>query len=227
MKSLLILVEGQTEKEFIDDVLMPYLWQQHQIVSTPTIIKTRINKQGENNKGGFVKYAKTRKEILRLIHNSKGLVTTMFDFYQLGDDYPGVSEIKSSMDSIEKVNLIENRWKEDIDHLRFLPNLQLHEFESILFCDIAPWEMLFDDESAIKKIEAIINQYDNPEEINDSPQTAPSKRIENIFEDYNKPAYGALIASQIGMPIISQKCPHFKSWLSRIIDRFQPISKKQ
>lgn len=226
MNSLLILVEGPTEKEFISDVLTPYMWQQHQVVVTATIIKTKVNRKGKDHKGGFVKYAKTKKEILKLIHNSNGLVTTMFDFYQLGDDYPGMNELTNSMETIEKVNLIEGRWQKDINNKWFIPNLQLHEFESILFCDITPWEMLFDDEEAINHIEFVINQYSNPEEINDSPQTAPSKRIENIFKNYNKPAYGALIAGQIGIPTISKKCPHFNSWLSKIIDTFQSFSKK-
>jgi hypothetical protein len=54
------------------------------------------------------------------------------------------------------------------------------------------------------------------EDINDSPHTAPSKRITHVVPSYNKTAEGITIASDIGLQKIRQECPHFNAWLTQL-----------
>ena len=54
----------------------------------------------------------------------------------------------------------------------------------------------------------------SPEEINDDPQTAPSKRILNIFPKYKKVTDGTQIALKVGLEQIRKECPHFDEWMT-------------
>ncbi|MDE6447499.1 MAG: DUF4276 family protein, partial [Muribaculaceae bacterium] len=101
---------------------------------------------------------------------------------------------------------------------RFIPYIQLHEFEALLFSAVNGFEMYFEDETS-KKIQEIIDSYDNPEEINNAPETAPSKRLLRIIPDYDKVIYGTIIALEIGLPKILNRCPRFRAWTDSLIQR--------
>ena len=62
----------------------------------------------------------------------------------------------------------------------------------------------------------IQDAFENPEEIDDSPETAPSKRVERLVRGYEKPLLGTLAALEIGLVAIRRECPHFGSWLDRL-----------
>ena len=55
-----------------------------------------------------------------------------------------------------------------------------------------------------------------PEDINDSPHTAPSKRILAAMPGYQKTFHGPLIACDIGLDAMRAACPHFDHWLKVI-----------
>jgi hypothetical protein len=65
---------------------------------------------------------------------------------------------------------------------------------------------------------AVAQAFSNPEDINDSPETAPSKRILSIFPagTYSKPEHGPLIAEATGMDAIRAKCPAFNEWIGKL-----------
>ena len=101
---------------------------------------------------------------------------------------------------------------------RFIPYIQLHEFEGLLFnnievfnAQIAPNEFRnYDD------LVRTINEYPNPELINDGKTTAPSKRLQNLIIGYNKPVYGSILADSIGLPRIRAKSPRFNNWITTL-----------
>ena len=64
--------------------------------------------------------------------------------------------------------------------------------------------------------QAIRDQFETPEHINDSPQTAPSKRVEALVAGYEKPLLGTLAILEIGLETIRSNCPHFNQWLTRL-----------
>ena len=113
--------------------------------------------------------------------------------------------------------------KEDIsDNLRFrfIPYLQLHEFEGLLFNDI---QIFYDQVPksnlvGIEELEKTFENYSNPEMINNSRETSPSHRLERIIKGYNKPLYGHYFAEAIGIDRIREKSPRFNQWIKNIID---------
>jgi hypothetical protein len=94
-------------------------------------------------------------------------------------------------------------------------NLVLHEFEGLLFADISAFQGIADN-GAIADLQEIKNSFPTPEHINDSPDTAPSKRIENIIPTYKKKLDGISIAKSIGVDGISAECRHFENWIAKL-----------
>lgn len=61
-------------------------------------------------------------------------------------------------------------------------------------------------------------EFATPEAIDDSPQLAPSKRIEALMcrPRYQKRLMGPQAAQRIGLAAIRDECPHFGDWLGRL-----------
>lgn len=215
MKQILTCVEGQTEEEFIKEVINPYLLT-YDLCITPTILNTKVVQGGNNFKGGLNTYKHLKRDIITALKNSSIIVTTFIDYYGLPPDFPGYKEKDKFTDSYSKVQFLEQQMKEDINNERFLPYIQIHEFEALLFSSIKGFKEVFDRDSYIKDLNLIINNYPNPEDINDNPTTSPSKRILKINPEYEKIFYGSLICLEIGIENILEKCPHFKEWIEHL-----------
>jgi hypothetical protein len=71
-------------------------------------------------------------------------------------------------------------------------------------------------ESVVSILQAERNAFPTPEHINDNPKSAPSKRIRNCCDGYDKPLHGSLLAINIGLDSIRQQCLHFNQWLLRL-----------
>jgi len=99
---------------------------------------------------------------------------------------------------------------------RFIPYVMMHEFEAMLFSDCEGFGRGIGREDLVQSLQAIRDQFASPEEIDDSPDTAPSKRIEHLMPDYQKPLMGNLAALEIGIHAIRRECPHFEKWLERL-----------
>jgi hypothetical protein len=67
----------------------------------------------------------------------------------------------------------------------------------------------------------IVEFQDDIEKINDSPQTAPSKRLEKLFNEvgefYDKVFHGEGIAADIGLESLREKANRFNEWVEKII----------
>lgn len=213
MKRLFIIVEGQTEQEFVNQLLAPYL-QQHGIYDVrPILIRT-----SKTGKGGFVNYQHLRNDAMRLLSSTKNdfIVSMFVDFFRI----PEVPD-KASWDTLpthrQQVEQMERCIAADINDRRFIPYIQLHEFEALLFASNIGFEALFTEtESTATK--RIINAFENPEDINSHPDTAPSKRIIAIKSNYDKVLEGNLIAAEIGLQTMLDKCPRFSNWIKTLID---------
>ena len=105
---------------------------------------------------------------------------------------------------------------QDIANEHFIPYIQLHEFEALLFSSDASFGDLFSEKEA-KELSKVVAQYPNPEEINTTPEGAPSKRLQAIVSDYRKTVHGDLIAEAIGIETILERCPRFRAWVERLI----------
>jgi hypothetical protein len=215
MAKVLILVEGQTEETFIRDVLAPHLRKQNVHLITKLVVTKRV-KFGGQFKGGISSYDKVEGDIRRLLNDSSAdLVTTMLDYYGLPDDFPGVCS-RPPGDCYHRVAHIEEEFRKDIDHLRFEPYLSLHEFEALVFVDPKRWGFVFADREKAQALQAVRDGFAGPEEIDEGPETAPSKRIRAIFPAYQKTLHGPLATKELGLQAIRDACPHFNQWVTRL-----------
>ena len=124
------------------------------------------------------------------------------------------------------MTFLEKAIKEDIEQSQstkfdnLLPYIQLHEFEALIFSSIAGIESLFSTQEAdFVALKKVIAEYPNPEDINDHPNTAPSKRLLSLVKGYSKVVDGVLILDEIGLEVVRARCPRFNNWLNRIDEK--------
>jgi Domain of unknown function (DUF4276) len=222
MVRLYLFAEGPTEQTFADTLIKPQLAQYEVFMHNPILI-AHAKKKGQVHRGGGRNYLPMKNDIIRFLKQEKApdvFFTTMIDLYAIHPDFPGLAESESlRQDPIKRVEFLEKRFADDMGDGRFIPYIQLHEYEAYLFSDPTCFDYL--DAGRTKEIEvlqAIASQYQTPELINDGQQTAPSKRIMAQFPDYGKAksTFGPQLAEIIGLQVIRSKCSHFNKWLSRL-----------
>lgn len=212
MSRVYLLVEGQTEEAFVRELLTPH-YARIGLYLTPIIVST-----SPGHKGGVVSYAKVRPQISRLCRQDAAAhVTTLFDLYALPSDFPGKTDPAYPRDGtgVQKAAYLEARLGQDINESNFLPNLLVHEFEALLFTAPQKFAEWTDDGRVVSALMAGARDR-LPEDINDGPLTAPSKRVLAAMPEYQKTFHGPLIACEIGLDAIRQSCPHFNDWLKKL-----------
>jgi hypothetical protein len=107
-------------------------------------------------------------------------------------------------------------WEPGFNSQRFVPFVLMHEFEALLFSDCAAFSRGIYRPNLEGNFRRIRQQFATPEEINDAPETAPSKRIEALIPGYQKPLLGVFSVLEIGLPRIRAECPHFDGWLKHL-----------
>lgn len=220
MRKVYVVVEGQTERAVIQQAFAPDLANQG-ILLNPRI----VGKPGK--KGGDCRFSRVLPEICNLLlQESDSFVTTFFDYYALPNDWPNreASQVLSSYQ--QKANEIEKGLREAalaqfkrIDPKRFVPYIQMHELEALLYAD----SKIMGDILGVdgEKFQKILDEFNGQcEAINDSSVTAPSKRIMSLVPFYKKGssvnAHGWRILKQIGLQRIREQCPHFDGWITAI-----------
>ncbi|HXQ36198.1 MAG TPA: DUF4276 family protein, partial [Anaerolineales bacterium] len=142
------------------------------------------------------------------------------DLYGIHGDFPSIAEAEYlRQDAHARVEFLEAAWCRDIGDDRFIPYIQLHEFEALLFTNPSDLSLFYTNSGAqIRRLQAISESVDSPEQINDGADTAPSKRIISELPDYKgaKRIVGPMVAELIGLHQIRARCPHFNAWLTRL-----------
>ncbi len=225
MARLLIHVEGETEEAFVNELLADHLHGfGFEIVSARLIGNARLREK----RGGIRAWNTVKKDILNHLKEDSGcLATTMVDYYglpQIGDRaWPGRAEAgnlayeqKSACVETALFNDVARELGGDFEARRFLPFVVMHEFEGLLFSDCQAFAEAIARPQLTQPFRDIRQQFATPEEINDSPITAPSKRLEGLIAGYEKPLFGTLAALRMGLDTIRSECPHFRSWLKQL-----------
>lgn len=215
MIRIIIIGEGPTEQVFCNDVLQPVFSVQNKYIETPKIKKSQ---------GGIVPWSYLKKQIELHLKDTSVYVTTLIDYYGIYPyhEFPKWEEAKAIVSKSERITFLEQAMLEDIGEpvrYRFIPYIQLHEFEALLFSDISVIknnfaDAEFSDHAYLVETDAV---FANPEDINDGKTTAPSKRLQRIIGDYSKVVYGSLLAQEIGLDKIREKCPRFNTWIERML----------
>ncbi|GAB1404133.1 MAG: DUF4276 family protein [Lentimicrobiaceae bacterium] len=220
MKRLIMVVEGDTEKEFIDKVLSPYLYSK----GLQSVHCFKI----KHTKGGLTKYQHLKTDLINCIYESNVLVSTLIDFYALPKDFPKYEDAKTIANKADRLTFLEKAIVEDLETEKgksfpyLLPYIQLHEFEALVFSSLEAVKSLYSNVDAnFNELKQIMALYPNPEDINDSPQTAPSKRLKNnqLIRGYNKVNDGIMIIEEAGIETVLSKCPRFKTWVETLIEK--------
>jgi len=224
MVRVYVIAEGQTEIAFVKKLLVE-TFSNLGIHLYPTL----LGKPG--HKGGVISYQRAKSDVIRFLKQERNtFCTTMFDYFRLPDDFSGLP-ITGNYQSVTKVEIIEQAFKKDIAQTlgntftpeRFIPYIQIHEFESLLFSNPSALAKSIYRDDLASKFKTIRNAFPSPEDINDHPNTAPSKRIINLYNDYNKITDGILAAIEIGLPTMRKECKHFNQWLLKL-EALQQIS---
>lgn len=212
-----IVCEGPTESRFISDVLAPYFWNRG-VFPTPILLGV------PGHKGGRVNYARVQKDVLlQLKQDTNVYCSTMFDLYGLELGFPGTPS-PSNLVAARKAVHIENAILQDIisiipEHrtvVRLIPYLQVHEYEGLLFSDTNAFAVSLGQANLAPQLAEIRNRFETPEDINDDPNNAPSKRVASVYRQYNKVIEGSLAAQRIGVDRMLAECPHFRNWIERL-----------
>ncbi len=226
-----ITAEGQTEERFVKEVLSPYLGERNVWTDARCVLTSRNNRLGIEYRGGWRRtsaYNTVKRDIctwMKEDRNPDVRFTTMFDLYALPRDFPGYDEAYRESDPYRRISVLEEALSADIngelDDIRFVPYIQLHEFEALILADPKQldWEYLEHDRPIQHLIDMVANEGGNPELIDDGEHTAPSKRIIAEISEYagNKATSGPLVAGKIGMATLCERCQHFAEWIDGLV----------
>lgn len=217
MIRLHVVVEGLTEKTFVDELLYPLLLEKG-LWAIP------------HSMDGNVRWSRLKSDVVLLLkQNASAYVTTFFDYYGLvhrkGAEFPGKASLGKFDEASRKKRAIEDAIYAEVaqalggrlDASHFIPYVQMHEFEGLLFSDPDRAAAGMYRPDIAPSLRAIRQLFATPEDINDDRTTAPSKRIEHILPGYDKPTLGNLAALEIGLDRLRAACPLFDGWLTKLL----------
>lgn len=221
MHRVLTVVEGFTERTIVEQTFAPYLGARGLSLHAKVIGKP-------GHKGGVRNFQTVLKEILALLKQERGShVSTFFDYYGLPENWPGVQQAKGKK-AQEIAGIVEAAMRNQVaakmdssdDPSRFLPYVQMHEVEALLFSDPKVMASAFERPDLEARFTQIVHECGECEEIDDHEATAPSKRIEKLFPAYRKGsgvrAHAPIIVRRIGVDRLRQACPHFNEWITTL-----------
>lgn len=211
-----VICEGQSEEMFVNEVLAEH-FAARQIFLAPSL----IGKPG--HKGGNVRMPRLLSDLRARLGDKEAFCTTFFDYYGLPPDFPGKREAAALASSDARSRIVCDCLADDVEanlgrgaRDRLLPYVQMHEFEALLFSDPVTFASTLGRADLAATFTGIRESHFSPEDINDSPQTAPSKRILSLHAGYDKVWHGSMAAIDIGLDALRAACPLFDAWLSSL-----------
>jgi hypothetical protein len=221
MRRINILVEGQTEETFVKRLLAPNFWN-HEVFFSPRMPPTSASGVGGGR--SFERWLRVASHWL--LRDTTAYLTCMFDVYGLPRDFPGLEASTRISNALDRAEFLENQFRDSMKHRvgedavrRFIPYLQLHEFEALVFCGLSELEQLEPTwRGRATACAAEVVGFESPEHINNSRQTAPSKRLARHFcgPAYRKTLHGILALDAIGLDVVRHRCHRLNGWLGRI-----------
>jgi Domain of unknown function (DUF4276) len=221
MKRLYLTVEGQTEAGFASSVLIPHLTNFNVFLSAPRFTGSRKRRRGRIPGGGLLgTFGHTMSDIRNWLKEDRSLdarFSMMVDLYSLPNDFPGYAAGMAKRNGREQAIVLEQALAAAIGDNRFIPYLQVHEYEALVLVD--PRRITSIYSVANREIEELCQECDHyatPEDINHGQHSHPKYRIRQRVEDYDENIAGPLLAEDIGLATLRQRCPHFGAWLTHL-----------
>lgn len=216
---LILVVEGQSEEAFGNHTLAPHLLN-HDIYAVVTIVGTPTKRGSRplQKGGGAFKY--WERDIRRALGGPETnvRVTTLFDLYGLPPDFPDAHLHCAEPNTSRRCESLESALGGRINDGRFIPYIQRHEFEALVLASIDPLASLFDARDDLDGLASLKRSLDGaaPEDVNDSPDTAPSKRIKRLVPGFSKLIHGPKAIQLTGLATVRARCPRLDVWIKRL-----------
>jgi len=141
----------------------------------------------------------------------------MVDLYSLPRDFPGYDAGIAQASGRSQVIALEQSLLDEIGDDRFIPYLQLHEYEALVLAEPRRIGEVYEiSKASIDTFCRVCDAYASPEEINHGQHSHPKYRIQQLVPDYDENVAGPLLAEAIGLPTLRQRCPHFGEWLAQL-----------
>lgn len=220
MKRICIVCEGQTEETFVKNVLAPAFCA-NGLLLVPQMIET-----SSGHFGGALNYDRVKPHLRNTLRQkSAPVVTTFFDLYKLDKRFPGFEEAARQQSLASRLDILKANLHQDIVQEagcrpeRFIPYIQPHEFEALLFSDITKLTSLEADwQRSTDMLIQARNAFESPEHINDKPETKPAAHLERelVSPRFRKNRHGSIAAQKIGLAKIEAECAYFSAWLNQI-----------
>ena len=231
-REVYIIVEGQTESAVLNNTVAPHL-SRLGVDIYPKI----VGKPG--HKGGNKPFEVVLKEAVNLCRQDGGAaISTFFDYYKIGADWPGVAEAKAAKTAGADIGTVASVLDRELARsfaaavvplgrpITFIPHVQMHELEALLFADTKVMAEVFLNPALERFFASIRDQAGGCEKINNNPEQSPAYRISAVYPGYQKGrklyasgefrAHAPRITAQTGLETIRSACPLFGQWLTRL-----------
>jgi len=227
MSRVVVVCEGETEEEFVRDVLAPGFY------GVGLYLEPQMVETSPGHRGGALNYDRVKLHLRNVLRQkSAPMVTTLFDLYKLDRRFPGFEQSRGMPDLSQRLHVLRHELHADIVAAagcqpdRFIPYIQPYEFEALLFSDVASFSLVNPSWSkkSIERLVEIRNAAASPEHINDRPETKPAAHLERELHNpsYRKRRHGPVAAQKIGLAKIEAECAFFAAWLAQIRELAQP-----
>lgn len=227
MARLLVLVEGETEETFVNELLSRHLCSVGFLAVSARLLG---NSRQRTRRGGIRNWNAALTEIVRHLSRDPAVfLTTMVDYYGLPQTDPGSKGWPGRLDAAslpyplravrveeEMLNAVKEKMSDSWNPKSFIPFVVMHEFEGLLFSDCRRFAGSLGSPALEAQLRKIRDAFASPEEINDSPLTHPSARLSALLTRYQKPLFGNIAALDIGLEAIRRECPHFEQWIHHL-----------
>ncbi len=219
MIRLHVACEGHTEQEVVERLIEPHLRARDVFVFATTVGTPRERTSRPLRKGGGAwKYWKGDLQRLLASREPNLRVTTMFDLYGLPRGFPGRDELGSIADTNRRCSELERALADEIGDQRFIPYLQRHELEALVLCAARELRRVLDAPEDLRGLDELLVEIEglSPEEVDDGPESAPSKRLRHHVPGYRKALHGPQALGFAGLGAVRARCPRFDAWLTRL-----------
>jgi len=209
------IVEGQTEGALVTKTLAPHLATM-KVYLYPVIVQT-----SPGHRGGGSSWGKWENDIRTTLKQQQGAevrVTTLLDLFRLPRDFPEMAQHGQEPDTSRRCDKLEAAMAGVFDDHRLIPYLQRHEVEALVLASLDALPEFFDDQHALKGISQLRQELGNqcPEDVNDGPDTAPSKRLGKHIPGYRKALHGPDAIEITKLAVVRERCPRFHRWLETL-----------
>jgi len=210
-----VVVEGQTEENVVEDLIVPHLAPMG-VYLYPIIVRT-----SRGHRGGGSHWTKWENDIRRIPRQQQGSdvrVTTIFDLFRLPQGFPGWEEHGREQDTNRRCDGLQRAMADVFGDPRFIPYLQRHEVEALVLASLDGLAELLDASEDLRGLESLRAEIGEqaPEDVDDGPETAPSKRLTNHIPSYRKTVHGPRAMEAAGLQAVRARSPRFDQWVCKL-----------